>query len=139
VLIPILVGDITPPFGFGMIQAIKWNDNNEVDENELSELLRQIKRLIGDPPKSKKNVEQKGSGTFLKKEEAKQKDSESEYKNYSRPPKVKEETYINYTQIKDQGSFQNKFIDSKFLKIKPDDTYAVIVGINNYKIAGYQN
>jgi len=133
VLIPILVGDITPPFGFGMIQAIKWNDNNEVDENELSELLRQIKRLIGDPPKTKENFLQKGSGTFLKKEEAKQKDSEPEYKNYSPPPKVKEETYINYTQIKDQGSFQNKFPGSKFLKIKPDDTYAVIVGINSYK------
>jgi len=128
VLIPILVGDIDPPFGFGMIQAIKWNDNNEVDENELSELLRQIKRLIGDPPKSKENLLQSERRTSSQKVSAKQKD-EFEHKVYSSPS---EKTNFTYTHIKDHDSFRDKF-DSKFLKIKPDDTYAVIVGINSYK------
>ena len=86
VLIPILVGNVTPPFGFGMIQAIKWNDNKEVEEDEVNELLRQIKRLIGNPPK----VKQELSDVFPDNKDATQKDDESGNKIYRPQSQFKE-------------------------------------------------
>ena len=51
VLIPIFIGkDTRPPLGFRMIQGVKWNQNDHMDETELMELLRQITRLIGNSP-----------------------------------------------------------------------------------------
>jgi uncharacterized caspase-like protein len=135
VLIPILIGNITPPFGFGMIQSIRWNDNNEVDADELNELLRQIKRLIGDPPKIKKKVEQKESTEFHRaKEDIEPKDSRQEQKTTTPEPQFKEEEkFSNYTQTKAPNRANERYLDSKFGKIKPDETYAVIVGIGTYK------
>ncbi len=54
VLIPIIIGkDTRPPLGFRMIQGVRWNQNDHVEEAELDELLRHINRLIGNSPKSK--------------------------------------------------------------------------------------
>src|SRR5688500_7381008 len=54
VLIPIFIGkDTRPPLGFRMIQGVKWNQNDHMDEAEFDELLRHITRLIGNSPKSK--------------------------------------------------------------------------------------
>lgn len=58
VLIPILIGkDTRPPLGFRMIQGVRWNDNDHVEDAELEELLKHIKRLLGEPPIERKKPE----------------------------------------------------------------------------------
>jgi len=56
VLIPVLVGNIKAPIGFRMIQALKWNQNDLVETEELSDLIYQVKLLIGEPASKKINV-----------------------------------------------------------------------------------
>ena len=78
VLIPVLIGKVYPPLGFRMIQSISWNEYNQVQEDELNELLKQTKRLIGDPPQSKiqqykshyKNQHEQSISSDIKTEEA---------------------------------------------------------------------
>jgi tetratricopeptide (TPR) repeat protein len=67
VLIPVLIGRVSPPLGFRMIQSISWNENNQVQEDELNELLKQSKRLIGDPPQGK--VQQQGKSHSKKQDQ----------------------------------------------------------------------
>jgi hypothetical protein len=40
-----------------MIQAVRWNYNNQIGEDDLKDLLRHAKRLIGDPPSEKRKSE----------------------------------------------------------------------------------
>jgi hypothetical protein len=56
VLIPILVGNIKAPIGFRMIQALKWNQNDQVEAEELDDLIYQVKLLIGEPASKKNNL-----------------------------------------------------------------------------------
>ncbi len=50
VLIPIAIGNVSPPYGFKMIQTMSWNKNSQLEEEELEELIIQVQRLIGNPP-----------------------------------------------------------------------------------------
>jgi hypothetical protein len=46
ILIPVAIGNVTPPYGFKMIQTVFWNDNDLVEEFELTELLAQIQQML---------------------------------------------------------------------------------------------
>ena len=51
VLIPIFIGkDIKPPLGFRMVQGMIWNEGRTIEKNEWKELLKHIKRLLGESP-----------------------------------------------------------------------------------------
>lgn len=45
ILIPISVGDVSPPYGFKMIQTLAWNTTTP-DDDLLDELVAQIPRLV---------------------------------------------------------------------------------------------
>lgn len=48
--IPIVIGDTKPPLLFRYVQGVICNDSNEVTENKFNELVKHIKRLLGEPP-----------------------------------------------------------------------------------------
>ncbi len=53
VLIPVLIGTVTQPLGFRMIQALQWANGNSIEQSEMDELLMQVKNMIGSPIQSK--------------------------------------------------------------------------------------
>ncbi|MDQ3021571.1 MAG: toll/interleukin-1 receptor domain-containing protein [Bacteroidota bacterium] len=48
--IPVLIGDTRPPLLFRYIQGIVWNEMIELEENNFNQLIKHIKRLLGEPP-----------------------------------------------------------------------------------------
>ena len=46
ILIPVLIGNVQPPLGFRIVQGVKWNDNNDIQDDEFSDLLQHVKRLV---------------------------------------------------------------------------------------------
>ena len=49
--LPVIIGNIKPPILFRPIQGIVWNDINKLEENKFNELVKHIKRFLGEPHK----------------------------------------------------------------------------------------
>ena len=122
-----------------MIQGIRWNENDHVDEVEFEELLRQLKRLIGDSPKPKVKLVRKsdstnassGSSVSLRKKLAKKL---SKKLIQLIPFNLTGELYhLLINKRKKFIQFPDAYKDFRFTKITPDETYAIIIGIGNYK------
>ncbi len=45
-LVPVIVGEVQPPLGFRMVQGIKWNDDDTIEETEADELIYNVKQII---------------------------------------------------------------------------------------------
>ena len=45
-LLPVMVGSIQPPLGFRMVQGIKWNDDDAIEENESDDLIYNVKQIM---------------------------------------------------------------------------------------------
>ena len=139
VLLPILIGmDTRPPLGFRMIQGIRWNENDHVDEVEFEELLRQLKRLIGDSPKPK--VKSARESNFAnaspgKGEKPEEKISKKTEEKTDTTPIQSNRIVIPSANKQEEEihTISRPYKDFKFTKITPDETYAIIIGIGNYK------
>lgn len=46
ILIPVVIGNVKLPYGFKMIQTLPWNNDNEINAEELRELSHQVNRLL---------------------------------------------------------------------------------------------
>lgn len=82
-LVPIQVGDINPPLGFRSIHYVKWNENDQIEEEEFNELVLHLKQKMVETkfPINKREIVVSAYDKQNKSAETKQKEEKAHNQN----------------------------------------------------------
>jgi uncharacterized protein (TIGR02145 family) len=124
--IPIIMGDTKPPLLFRYIQGVIWNDTGKIEVTKFNDLVKHIKRLLGEPPKTK-SAKPEVKTSKAKKDEPRTTVSESQ------PQKKEEPTEFDSVKIGNQIWMKENLDVDRF---RNGDTISEIKSESEWQKAG---